>query len=282
MPVGIISRIRAHRNDWPSKEPDHAGIEVVHRSDDFDFAVGFHVAEDSAAGTDGFHGLKDAFLGDSRHEVVVLRFLFAVEILASGVCGAKFVDQRGDVTQLDVVNGGFDGAAGGMAQDHDEFGAGNAAAELHAAEEVFVDHTAGDTTDEKITDSFVEYIFYGNAAIEAGEDDGFWVLTGCGFPYHGGVVAGGEVVGDEAGIACHQLSQYGVRRKRLLLLGGEDLITERRRGEYDFCRVRCGWLRVVGGGSRLTTPEQGYGGGGEENSAGELFHVDRGRYRFAA
>ena len=79
--------------------------------------------------------------------------------------------QSGEVAQHHVVDGAFDGAARGVPENHDDLCAGNRAPELHAAEDVVVEHIAGNTGVEHVADAQIEDHLDRLARVEATQDD---------------------------------------------------------------------------------------------------------------
>ncbi len=96
----------------------------------------------------------------------------------------------GIAATFDEVAGGLDGAAAGVAEDDDHFGAGDLAGELHAGEDFGASDVTGDAAGEDVTKSEVEDHFSGDTGVDASEDDGHGMLA----------VGGGVDLADEVPI----------------------------------------------------------------------------------
>ena len=98
-------------------------------------------------------------------------------------------DYGGSLAAVIEIDRRLDGAATGVAHDQNEACAGHGAGELHAAEDFFFGHVAGDADDEGIADAEVEDELHGTAGVDATEHDGHRELRGGGGVHLAGVVA---------------------------------------------------------------------------------------------
>lgn len=194
--------------------------EAVECTDDFDFPFFLHFLENGAFLADAGQGVADVVFIDALHEFRVGGNFLAREVLTGCDGGFDFREHGGDVAELHIVDGTFDGAAMLMSEDEDEFGPGNLACELHAAEEIFIDEVASDAAHKNISDALVEYIFHGNPAVEAAENHGLGKLSWGGLADLLAVIPPCLVAAVKAFIAIFELLQDFVRSEFSLLLGG--------------------------------------------------------------
>ena len=159
-------------------EGDGAGLQVVQGADYLHFTF-FH-----ARGEDRFQTFQAC---DSIFDILNDGVFQPVTGLAFalGDGGLDEFDQAVDGTReripgVDVLDGGFDGAAVGVAENEDErdveFGDGVLRAALDGNPGA-VDHVASDADDEQIADANVKQDFGRDAGIGAGDDDGFGILS---------------------------------------------------------------------------------------------------------
>jgi len=178
-------------------EIDLAVGQVVHGAGDFDGALLFEAFEDGAATANLGEAEDHVGASDGVDVRGILAGLFPIEF-----CGGNgrldAGEKTGEVAKDHIIDGTFDGTAGGVSQDEDDFRAGNTASELHTAEHVIVDHVARDATHEDVTDSGVENNFGRNAGIETAEDDSGGILAGGAGAFFCEKVAGSHFPGAEA------------------------------------------------------------------------------------
>ena len=129
---------------------------------------------------------------------------------SAGTCVHRRLDlgeQAGEVAQFHVVHRALDGAAIGMADDGNQFCAGNFAGEFHAAEDVVIQHVAGDARAENVADALVQNDFDGLARIQAAQDHGKGILAGGGGFDVGGKIAVQRMAGHKPRVARFQFRQ---------------------------------------------------------------------------
>lgn len=81
--------------------------------------------------------------------------------------GIDVLEETGEVAHLDMVAGTFDGTAGLMSEDHDDFNGGDCGCEFHRAELVAVLDVTSYAADEDITEALVEHLLDRHSRIDA-------------------------------------------------------------------------------------------------------------------
>lgn len=159
-------------------EGDGAGLQVVDGADYLHFTFFDARGEDRLQ---TFQACDSIF--DILHDGVCQRVAGLAFALGDG--GLDEFDQSVDgagerILSVDVLDGSFDGAAVGVAENDDErdveFGDGVLRAALDG-NPCAVDHVASDADDEEIADANVKQDFGRDAGIRAGDDNGFGILS---------------------------------------------------------------------------------------------------------
>lgn len=161
-----------------SGEGDGAGLQVVDGADYLHFTFFDARSEDRLQTFQACDSIFDILDDGVCQRVAGLAFA-----LRDG--GLDEFDQSVDgagerILSINVLNGSFDGAAVGVAENEDErnveFGDGVLRAALDG-NPCAVDHIASDADDEEIADANVKQDFGRNTRIRTGDDDGFGILS---------------------------------------------------------------------------------------------------------
>lgn len=162
------------------KEVDFAGFYIVHAAYDGDGAVVNHFRQDGAGLCEFIHYIVYVVGGNGVDECVAVGHL---ETGYGRVDDGRFdfAKQGGEVAQLNAVAGAFDRAAFGVAEDEDNFGAGNFAGKFHGTHDVFVEDISGNSDTENIAEALVEDQLGRGTRVHAAENHGKRVLAGFGF-----------------------------------------------------------------------------------------------------
>ena len=109
-------------------------------------------------------------------------------------------EQFGQVAKLQVVAGPLDCAARGMSEHHNEFRSGHVTRELETAEDVGIDHVAGDAYGEDVAQALVKDQFGRRPAVDTADNGGKRPLAVARLVGLLQQVAAGAQVVDEAGV----------------------------------------------------------------------------------
>src|SRR5436190_13100090 len=173
------------------RELHAAGTDVVHPSDDLNSAGLLELAQHRTLLADAFDDVPHVAPGH-----VVDDFLARLAGRLDDIPTDRLVDRGADVFHdelqmkaagadfravlSEAVDGLGDGAAARVAEDEDQLRAASRAAIFDASDDFPADDVAGDANAKDVAESEIENDFGRGAGINTAQDDGQWMLTGCG------------------------------------------------------------------------------------------------------
>ena len=140
----LLKRVVAVSVEPSLEEFDPTTDKVIHRRDDLDCSLLFEAGEHAASRAHLIHSVAHVLGGNRIHERGVL---------AGSLAGKRrrrdgrldFVQQRSEVTQLDVVDSALYGSTGRMTHHNHNLGPGRGTCELEAADQIVVGNIPRDT-----------------------------------------------------------------------------------------------------------------------------------------
>lgn len=161
-----------HFNLTPSEllveELDLATGDVVHRSDDTDFAAFEHLSKDAALLQDFFDVEMDVEFGDVVHKSLVGRGSEGNRSVAFAVDSeADVFEQIIQITKRNAVASPFDRAAIRVSHDHDEFRAERGAGKFEAADGIFGSDIARQADTKYVAQTLIKNQFGRDARVAA-------------------------------------------------------------------------------------------------------------------
>ncbi len=173
----------------------------MHRRCDTQLARSDQLLQNGASREQQRGGVFGILYGDGLHERCILGGVRSLACRDFGNGGPNIGERGGEVSELRIIYGPFDGAAFGMTQNNNRFGTGQFGREFQATNDIGVDEIPGDAGAEDIADLLIEDQFRRHSAIDAPNNGRERRLSRGGRPNLRHQIAVNAATADEAGIA---------------------------------------------------------------------------------